>query len=194
MQVKHTGSWLLQTHEREPFAAVCPHFHMDLQQATFHEKFEILGRWYYHEQHFTTRDFLEAEVVLMQVLNFEIGASNIAFVFLEELLIQFKGIAKVGELVNFEACLDIMDLLYEKEETSVLYSSPCSLAASILACSSTVASYVITVPRQKWEFPVLPWVRTIQDPLKHPAGCGLESFYRLKRASMGSGGYGLDVD
>lgn len=91
-----------------------------------------------------------------------------------------RGIAKVGELVNFEACLDIMDLLYEKEETSVLYSSPCSLAASILACSSTVyqfikfcallfilllrvvillqvASYVITVPRQKWEFPVLPW-------------------------------------
>lgn len=49
-----------------------------------------------------------------------------------------RGIAKVGELVNFEACLDIMDLLYEKEETSVLYSSPCSLAASILACSSTV--------------------------------------------------------
>ncbi|KAI7991186.1 Cyclin-J18-like [Camellia lanceoleosa] len=42
------------------------------------------------EQHFTTRDFLESEVVLMQVLDFEIGTSNIAFKFLEELFIQFK--------------------------------------------------------------------------------------------------------
>ncbi|PWA79131.1 hypothetical protein CTI12_AA207820 [Artemisia annua] len=45
-----------------------------------------------------------------------------------------------------------MDLLYEKEETSTLYSSPHSLAASIL-----VASYVISVPKQRWEFPLLPW-------------------------------------
>ncbi|KAM7463368.1 hypothetical protein LguiA_031489 [Lonicera macranthoides] len=85
------------------------------------------------EQHFTTRDFLEAEVILMQALDFEIGASNIAFTFLEELLIQLKGVAKVGEHVTFEACMDIMDLLYEKEETSIHYSSPRSLAASILA-------------------------------------------------------------
>lgn len=35
--------------------------------------------------------------------------------------------------MKFEACMDIMDLLYEKEETSVLYRSPRSLAASILA-------------------------------------------------------------
>lgn len=104
------------------------------------------------EQHFTTRDFLEAEVVLMQVLDFEIGMSNIAFKFLEELFIQFKGIATVGKLVNFEACMDIMDLLYEKDQTSALYNSPKYLAASVL-----VASYVITVPKQRWEFPVLPW-------------------------------------
>ncbi|PWA60371.1 cyclin-J18 [Artemisia annua] len=51
-----------------------------------------------------------------------------------------------------EVCMDIMDLLYEKEETSTLYSSPHSLAASIL-----VASYVISVPKQRWEFPLLPW-------------------------------------
>lgn len=44
-----------------------------------------------------------------------------------------RGVAKVGELVNFEACMDIMDLLYEKEETSILFSSPVLLAASILA-------------------------------------------------------------
>jgi hypothetical protein len=46
----------------------------------------------------------------------------------------FRGVAKIGEVLDFEACLDIMDLLYEKEETSIRYSSPCSLAASILAC------------------------------------------------------------
>lgn len=43
--------------------------------------------------------------------------------------------AKVGELVNFEAGMDIMDLLYEKEETMMLYANPRSLAASVLACS-----------------------------------------------------------
>ncbi|CAJ2674022.1 unnamed protein product [Trifolium pratense] len=105
------------------------------------------------EQHFTHRNFLEAEVLFMQVLNFEIGTANIAFSFLQELWIQIRGVAKVGELINFEACMEIMDLLYEKEETSFLYRSPHSLAASIL-----VVSYLMTVPKQKWEFPVLAWV------------------------------------
>ncbi|KAL7181476.1 hypothetical protein ACSBR1_040382 [Camellia fascicularis] len=45
-----------------------------------------------------------------------------------------RGIATVGKLVNFEACMDIMDLLYEKDQTSALYNSPKYLAASILAC------------------------------------------------------------
>ncbi|KAK8714955.1 hypothetical protein V6N13_042299 [Hibiscus sabdariffa] len=115
-----------------------------------------LGDDLIRDQHFTTKDFVEAEVVFLQVLNFEIGISNVAFIFLEELFIQFKGVAKVGELMNFEACMDVMDLLYEKEETSLLFSSPCSLAASIL-----VTSYVVTVPKQQWEFPVLPWVKFV---------------------------------
>ncbi|AES60002.2 putative cyclin [Medicago truncatula] len=105
------------------------------------------------EQHFTNRNFLEAEVLFMQVLNFEIGTTNIVFSILEELWIQIKGVAKVGELINFEACMEIMDLLYEKEKTTFLYRSPRSLAASIL-----VVSYVMTVPKQRWEFPVLAWV------------------------------------
>ncbi|KAG8634819.1 hypothetical protein MANES_17G089333v8 [Manihot esculenta] len=118
---------------------------------------KTLGDKSIKEQHFTARDFLEA-VVFLQVLNYEIGAGNIAFVFLEELLAQFRGVAKNGELIDFEACMDIMDLLYEKEETSVLYSSPRTLAASTL-----VASYVITVPvpTQRWRFPVLPWVKFV---------------------------------
>ncbi|KAI3736084.1 hypothetical protein L6452_15617 [Arctium lappa] len=106
------------------------------------------------DQHYTTRDFADAEVIFMQVLDFEIGTSNIAYRFLEDLVIQLKEVATVGYHLNFEVCMDIMDLLYEKEETSALYSSPCFLAASIL-----VASYVITVPKQRWEFPLLPWVR-----------------------------------
>ncbi|KAK4841801.1 hypothetical protein QYF36_010708 [Acer negundo] len=94
------------------------------------------------------------EIVFMQVLDFDIGTSNIAFIFLEELLVQFKEVARVGEFVSFEACMDLMDLLYEKEETSILYRSPRSLAAS-------VAAYVITAPKQRCEFPVLSWVNFV---------------------------------
>ncbi|KAI9170360.1 hypothetical protein LWI28_026799 [Acer negundo] len=96
------------------------------------------------------------EIVFMQVLDFDIGTSNIAFIFLEELLVQFKEVARVGEFVSFEACMDLMDLLYEKEETSILYRSPRSLAASVL-----VAAYVITAPKQRCEFPVLSWVNFV---------------------------------
>ncbi|TQD76059.1 hypothetical protein C1H46_038412 [Malus baccata] len=37
---------------------------------------------------------------------------------------EFRGVAKVGELVYFEAGMDIMDLLYEKEEILMLYTNP----------------------------------------------------------------------
>ncbi|CAN6465705.1 unnamed protein product [Victoria cruziana] len=109
------------------------------------------------DQHFTTRDFIEAEVVFMeQVLRFEIGAGNIAFFFLEELLCQFRVIAKVGDSLKFSVCMEIMDILYEDEETSLCHYSPRSLAASIL-----IAAYVLTIPRQPCEFPVFPWVRSM---------------------------------
>ncbi|KAF6150755.1 hypothetical protein GIB67_020838 [Kingdonia uniflora] len=117
-----------------------------------------LGDEFIKEQHFTTRDFLEAEVIFMQVLDFEIGASNIAFIFLEELLIQFRELSRIGDLVKFEACINIMDLLYETEDASVLYSSPRALAAAVL-----VASYVITAPKQQLEFPLLPWSKTLSN-------------------------------
>ncbi|KAL5995504.1 Cyclin-J18 [Asimina triloba] len=60
--------------------------------------------------------------------------------------------AKVGETLNIDVCMDVMDLLYETEEMSILYTAPCSLAASIL-----VASYILTVPKQECEFPLLLW-------------------------------------
>lgn len=45
----------------------------------------------------------------------------------------FRVVARVGKHLNFEACMDLMDLLYE-EATMMLHCSPCSLAASILVC------------------------------------------------------------
>ncbi|KAK4804552.1 hypothetical protein SAY86_004369 [Trapa natans] len=98
------------------------------------------------DQHFTKRDFSEA------VLNFEIGNAKTSFMCLEELFYQFREVAQVGKHLNFEACMDLMDLLYE-EETMMLHCSSSNLAASIL-----VTCYLITVPKQKWEFPVLSWV------------------------------------
>ncbi|KAI3909699.1 hypothetical protein MKW98_014116 [Papaver atlanticum] len=100
------------------------------------QSLKSLGDVAIKEQHYTTRDFLEAEVVLMQVLDFEIGASNVAYVFLEDFLIRLRKLARVGDLVKLEACMDIMDVLYETEETSVLYNSPDFLAAAILFVSS----------------------------------------------------------
>ncbi|KAL3650648.1 hypothetical protein CASFOL_007051 [Castilleja foliolosa] len=116
---------------------------------------KLLGDEFIKEQHYTKGDLLEAELVL----KFGVGTSNIAFVLVEELLVQFKAIARVGEHVKYEACMDVIDLLYEHEETtSLLHSSPQALAASIL-----VVAYVITVPLQKWDFPVLPWVMFVSS-------------------------------
>ncbi|KAJ0987560.1 hypothetical protein J5N97_005916 [Dioscorea zingiberensis] len=108
------------------------------------------------DQHFTTRDFAEAELVFMEVFRFDIGASKVAYGFLEDLLIQFRELSRVGDLVSLDLCTHIMDLLYETEETSKLLLSPHSLAASVL-----VTAYLLSVPKQQWEFPVLPWVKSI---------------------------------
>ncbi|XP_057776161.1 cyclin-J18-like isoform X2 [Salvia miltiorrhiza] len=74
------------------------------------KNFKSLGDNFIKEQHFTMGDILEA------VLQFGIGMSKIAFASVEELLVQFKAVAQVGEHVKFEACIDVMDLLYENEE------------------------------------------------------------------------------
>ncbi|GFQ03165.1 cyclin-j18 [Phtheirospermum japonicum] len=120
---------------------------------------KLLGDEFIKEQHYTKGDLLEAVRYFVSVLEFGVGMSNMAFVLVEELLIQLKAVARVGEHVQYEACMDIMDLLYENEETtSLIHSSPQALAASIL-----VVAYVITVPLQKWEFPVLPWVKFVSS-------------------------------
>ncbi|XP_047085983.1 cyclin-J18-like [Lolium rigidum] len=90
----------------------------------------------------------------MEVLDYNIGCTNIAFIHLEELLIQFREISKLGDLVSMDVCMEILDILYETEDTSWLFNFACPLAASTL-----VTAYVISVPKQKWEFPIIPWVQ-----------------------------------
>ncbi|KAK9105855.1 hypothetical protein Scep_022699 [Stephania cephalantha] len=116
--------------------------------------FDLLLECTIATQLFWCEGSIDAEVVFLQVLNFEIGVSRIAFVFLEDLLIRFREISTTGGLVNFEACMDVMDLLYETEATSTLCRSPASLAAAVL-----VAAYAIAVPKQQSEFPILSWVK-----------------------------------
>jgi len=55
-------------------------------------------------------------------------------------MVENRAVAKVGELISIEVCMDIMDLLYEKEEMSVHFRSPKSLAASILVYSLLLIS------------------------------------------------------
>ncbi|OQU92938.1 hypothetical protein SORBI_3001G442700 [Sorghum bicolor] len=111
---------------------------------------KALGDRIIADQHFMCRDFAAA------VVDHNIGSSSIAFIYLEDLLIHFREISKLGELLDLEVCMEILDILYETEDTSLLFNSPCSLAASTL-----VAAYAISVPKQTWEFPILPWVRFV---------------------------------
>ncbi|KAL8265916.1 hypothetical protein R6Q59_003260 [Mikania micrantha] len=157
-----TGHWLLQPVREsnlQLFALIAiwisSKIH-DTRPLTI-QKLKTLADKIIHEQHYTIRDFAEAPLMtslfsILKVLNFDIGTSDIAYRLLEDLLIQLKEVATIGAHLNLEVCMDIMDLLYEKEETTTLYNSPHPLAASIL-----VASYVIAVPKQRWEFPVVPW-------------------------------------
>jgi CHASE1-domain containing sensor protein len=64
-----------------------------------------------------------------------------------------REISKIGDLLNMDVCMEILDILYETEDSSWLFNSPCQLAASAL-----VTAYAISVPKQRWEFPILPWV------------------------------------
>jgi hypothetical protein len=45
-----------------------------------------------------------------------------------------REISKLGDLLDLDVCMDILDILYETEDTSLLFNSPCSLAASTLVC------------------------------------------------------------
>ncbi|KAL5707351.1 hypothetical protein ACHQM5_025409 [Ranunculus cassubicifolius] len=117
---------------------------------------KTLGDELINDQHFTTRDYVQAEVIFMQAIRFEIGAFNTAFFFLQDYVLHFRQLAKVGDLLNFDACMDVIDLLYETDVISAGSHSPSFLAAAVL-----VVAYIITVPKQQWEFPILPWVKFV---------------------------------
>ncbi|XP_057515964.1 cyclin-J18-like [Amaranthus tricolor] len=110
------------------------------------------------DQHFTKSDFLDAEVVFLQTLNFEVGTlKNSAFLVVQELLMKLKEVARVGDLVSFDACCDVMDLIYVNDEISRLFEeSPVYSAAAILS-----SVYAITVPKQTCEFPVVSWMNFV---------------------------------
>lgn len=99
-----------------------------------------------------------------------------------------REISKLGDLLDMDVCMEILDILYETEDTSLLFNSPCSLAASTLVCMLysggaysgkswtpsqfltescfnpfQVAAYVISVPKQTWEFPILPWGKQLLE-------------------------------
>ncbi|XP_077234590.1 cyclin J18 isoform X2 [Tasmannia lanceolata] len=188
LQDNGSGNWLLQPLREsnlQLFALVSIWISSKLHETSSLavKSLKSLGDEIIRDQHFTIRDFVEAELVFMKVFRFEIGASDIAFIYLEELVIQFREVAKVGEVVEFHVCMDIMDLLYEVEEMSMLYSSPRSLAASIL-----VASYVITVPKQRWEFPLLPWLKFVtsyqEEDIVQIVRCILEHVLKPTRKTV----------
>ena len=45
-----------------------------------------------------------------------------------------REISKLGDLVNMDVCMEILDILYETEDTSWLFNFACPLAASTLVC------------------------------------------------------------
>uniref|UniRef100_A0A0A9DEB6 Uncharacterized protein n=1 Tax=Arundo donax TaxID=35708 RepID=A0A0A9DEB6_ARUDO len=51
---------------------------------------KALGDRIIADQHFTCRDFAVAELVFMEVVEYNIGSSSIVFIYLEELLIHFR--------------------------------------------------------------------------------------------------------
>ncbi|XP_074265295.1 cyclin-J18-like, partial [Silene latifolia] len=108
------------------------------------------------DQHYTKTDYLDAEILFLQCVNFDIGTmKNSVFMTVEELLVRFKEVARVAEMVRVEVCIDVMDVLYESEAISRLFvEAPVCLAAAIVA-----ASFVITVPKRSCEFPLVSWLR-----------------------------------
>ena len=50
-----------------------------------------------------------------------------------------REISKLGDLLSMDVCMEILDVLYETEDTSWLFDFPCPLASSTLVCSLNVA-------------------------------------------------------
>ncbi|XP_057860699.2 cyclin-J18 isoform X2 [Cryptomeria japonica] len=103
------------------------------------------------EQHFTIRDFIEATI------HFNLRTGNIIFMCLEDLLIQFRNTAVSAKDLKSSVCLDVLDIMYESEDLcSTFLSTDIVAAAAIL-----VVAYILTVPRGRSEFPMIPWLKIV---------------------------------
>lgn len=100
-------------------------------------------------------------MVLLQVLDFEIGTSRIGYVFVEDLIVRFKEIARVGECLSENVVTDVLDLMYEDERLGGVVMS--GLSPVLVAGAVLVVSYVVSVERKgaSEEFPVLAWVKFV---------------------------------
>lgn len=76
------------------------------------------------------------------VLDFSVHVKRKCRISNNVLLIFFftdREISKLGDLLSMDVCMEILDVLYETEDTSWLFDFPCPLAASTLVCSLNVA-------------------------------------------------------
>eukprot|EP01018_Ginkgo_biloba_P034901 Gb_03632 [translate_table: standard] len=83
---------------------------------------------------------------------------NILYLFLQDLLLQFRSIARAGKYLKLSVCLDILDIMYESEDLNVTFLSADVLAAAILS-----VAYVLTIPKGRSEFPLLPWLKLVTN-------------------------------
>jgi hypothetical protein len=58
-----------------------------------------------------------------------------------------REISKLGDLVNMDVCMEILDILYETEDTSWLFNFACPLAASTLVCSLNALTLVCSLTK-----------------------------------------------
>lgn len=61
---------------------------------------------------------------------------SITYIFLIYMVLIFivvvRELSKLGDVLDLDVCMEILDVLYETEDTSLLFNSPCALAASTL--------------------------------------------------------------
>ncbi|KAH9299743.1 hypothetical protein KI387_031425, partial [Taxus chinensis] len=109
------------------------------------------------DQHFTTRDFIDAELEFMKAIDFNLGSQSILFLRLEDLLIQFRNTAVAAKDLKPSVCLDILDIMYESEDLQAAFLSTDNVSpAAILAMA-----YILTVPTGWSEFPLVPWIKIV---------------------------------
>ncbi|CAM6084310.1 unnamed protein product [Calypogeia fissa] len=110
------------------------------------------------DQHFTKNDFIEAEIILMKGIKFDLTTGPQIFYAMDDLLVKFRKTARVGRFVKLQTCVTIIDLLYDfdPKELNLKDISIDEISSAILA-----VAYVLSVPIEKCNFPLLSWLSSI---------------------------------